>query len=313
MKKRVLYLITVILLMMSLAACNKNTDTKQTSKAESSENGKIKIAVTFNPLKEFAEAVGGDKVKVETIIPNGSEPHDFDPRAKDLINIENADIFVYNGFNMEPWVDKVISNLQNKDLIIVESSKNINAIKIEEHDNKVEENKEEHGDYDPHTWLGLTSAKVQAKNIMDALIKVDGDNKDFYEKNYKEFEDELDKLLNEYKPKFEALKNKNFVTGHAAFAYFCRDFGLKQNSVEGVFAEGEPTPKKLKGLTDYCKENKVKTIFVEDMVSPKVSETLAKEVGADIKTIYTVEASEDNKNYIQSMESNIKEVYESLK
>ncbi|WP_097028206.1 metal ABC transporter substrate-binding protein [Clostridium peptidivorans] len=312
MKKKLLYLVTVISLIMSLVACNKSADTKQTSKVESSGNEKIKIAVTFNPLKEFAEAVGGDKVQVETIIPNGSEPHDFDPRAKDLINIENADIFVYNGLNMEPWVDRVISNLQNKDLIKVESSKNVNAIKIEENKHEDAE-KNDHGDYDPHIWLGLTSAKVQAKNIMDALIKVDGKNKDFYEKNYKEFENEIDKLLNEYKPKFEALKNKNFVTGHAAFAYFCRDFGLKQNSVEGVFAEGEPTPKKLKALTDYCKENKVKTIFVEDMVSPKVSETLAKEVGADIKTIYTVEASEDNKSYIQSMESNIKEVYESLK
>lgn len=310
MKKKLLYLITVILLMMSLVACNKNTDTKQTTKIESNGNEKIKIAVTFNPLKEFAEAVGGDKVQVETIIPNGSEPHDFDPRAKDLINIENADIFVYNGLNMEPWVDKVISNLQNKDLVKVESSKNVKAIEVEEHES---EEDQEHGDYDPHTWLGLTSAKVQAKNITDALIKIDEKNKDFYEKNYKQFEGELDKLLNEYQPKFQALKNKNFVTGHAAFAYFCRDFGLKQNSVEGVFAEGEPTPKKLKTLTDYCKENKVKTIFVEDMVSPKVSETLAKEVGADIKTIYTVESSEDNKSYIQSMESNIKEVYESLK
>ncbi|WP_186431284.1 metal ABC transporter substrate-binding protein [Clostridium sp. BSD9I1] len=310
MKKKLLYLITVILLMMSLVACNKNTDTKQTTKIESNGNEKIKIAVTFNPLKEFAEAVGGDKVQVETIIPNGSEPHDFDPRAKDLINIENADIFVYNGLNMEPWVDKVISNLQNKDLVKVESSKNVEAIEVEEHES---EEDQEHGDYDPHTWLGLTSAKVQAKNIADVLIKIDEKNKDFYEKNYKQFEGELDKLLNEYQPKFQALKNKNFVTGHAAFAYFCRDFGLKQNSVEGVFAEGEPTPKKLKTLTDYCKENKVKTIFVEDMVSPKVSETLAKEVGADIKTIYTVESSEDNKNYIQSMESNLKEVYESLK
>ncbi|KGK82170.1 metal ABC transporter substrate-binding protein [Clostridium sp. HMP27] len=310
MKKKLLYLITVILLIMSLVACNKNTDTKQTTKIESNGNEKIKIAVTFNPLKEFAEAVGGDKVQVETIIPNGSEPHDFDPRAKDLINIENADIFVYNGLNMEPWVDKVISNLQNKDLVKVESSKNVKAIEVEEHES---EEDQEHGDYDPHTWLGLTSAKVQAKNITDALIKIDEKNKDFYEKNYKQFEGELDKLLNEYQPKFQALKNKNFVTGHAAFAYFCRDFGLKQNSVEGVFAEGEPTPKKLKTLTDYCKENKVKTIFVEEMVSPKVSETLAKEVGADIKTIYTVESSEDNKSYIQSMESNIKEVYESLK
>lgn len=304
MKKKVLYLIMVMSLIISLVGCGKSIETKQTSKTESGKNEKIKVIVTFNPLKEFVEAVGKDKVQVETIVPNGSEPHDFDPKAKDLINIENADIFVYNGLNMETWIDKLSSNLQNKELVKVDSSKDVNAIKVE---------KSEHGNYDPHIWLGLTSAKVQVKNIKDALIKIDEKNKDFYEKNYKEFESEIDNLLKEYKPKFEALKNKNFITGHAAFAYFCRDFGLKQNSVEGVFAEGEPTPKKLKELTDYCKENKVQTVFVEEMVSPKVSETLAKEVGANIKTIYTLEAHEDDKNYIQSMESNIKEVYESLK
>lgn len=304
MKKKVLYLIMVMTLIISLVGCGKSIETKQTSKTESGKNEKIKVIVTFNPLKEFVEAVGKDKVQVETIVPNGSEPHDFDPKAKDLINIENADIFVYNGLNMETWIDKLSSNLQNKELVKVDSSKDVNAIKVE---------KSEHGNYDPHIWLGLTSAKVQVKNIKDALIKIDEKNKDSYEKNYKEFESEIDNLLKEYKPKFEALKNKNFITGHAAFAYFCRDFGLKQNSVEGVFAEGEPTPKKLKELTDYCRENKVETVFVEEMVSPKVSETLAKEVGANIKTIYTLEAREDDKNYIQSMESNIKEVYESLK
>ena len=92
-----------------------------------------------------------------------------------------------------------------------------------------------------------------------------------------------------------------------------RDFGLKQNSVEDVFAEGEPSAKKLKELTDYCKAEKINTIFVEDMVSPKVSETLAKEVGAKAVKIYTLESKEDGKTYIQSMQANLEKIYASLK
>ena len=120
-------------------------------------------------------------------------------------------------------------------------------------------------------------------------------------------------MYKEYDNKFKTVSRKDFVTGHAAFAYLARDFGLKQNSVEDVFAEGEPSAKKLKELTDYCKAEKINTIFVEDMVSPKVSETLAKEVGAKAVKIYTLESKEDGKTYIQSMQSNLEKIYASLK
>jgi len=129
----------------------------------------------------------------------------------------------------------------------------------------------------------------------------------------KDFSTQLDALFNEYKTKFDGLTNKGFVTGHAAFGYLCRDFDLNQTSAEDVFSEGEPTAQKMKDLIDYCKENQIKTVFMEELASPKVSETLAKEVNATVEKIYTIESNELNKNYIETMRENLDRIYNSLK
>jgi zinc transport system substrate-binding protein len=292
----------------ALSACgNKNIGTLGSGN-NSFENGtqKLKVVASFNAMAQFVKAIGKDKVDVITVVPNGVEPHDFEPKPKDLTNISEAKVFVYNGFGMETWVNKTMQAVNNKNLILVEAARGLSPI-------KTSAQTEDQSQYDPHTWMSLSYAKVEAKNIEDALIKADPSNKNYYTKNYDGFAAQLDALLNEYKTKFSALSNNSFVTGHAAFAYFCRDFNLKQNSVEDVFAEGEPTPKKLEELIQYCKQNNVKTIFVENMVSPKVSETLAKEVNAKVEKIYTIESEEDGKDYIQSMKYNLDKVYESLK
>ncbi|MFH1512629.1 MAG: zinc ABC transporter substrate-binding protein, partial [Bacillota bacterium] len=96
------------------------------------------------------------------------------------------------------------------------------------------------------------------------------------------------------------------------FGYLCRDFGLTQNSVEDVFAEGEPSAQQLAELVDYCRANGVTTIFAEEMASPEISETLANEVGANVKTIYTIESAEDGLSYLERMEANLYEIYLSL-
>jgi zinc transport system substrate-binding protein len=293
MSKKIILFVFLICFMLGLSACSEN-------KTFQNSNGKIKVAVSFNAMREFAEAVGKDRVAIETIIPDGTEPHDFEPKAKDFVSIGEANVFVYNGLDMENWVDKSLEAVENKSLIVVNASKNSQAIKSS-------------GEYDPHLWISLKGAETEVKNIKDAFIKADATNKDYYEKNSNEYIAKLEALYNEYKQKFNTLSNKNFVTGHAAFAYLCRDFGLNQNSIEDVFAEGEPSAKKLEELTDYCKKNNIKTVFVENMVSPKVSNTLANEVGAKVEKIYTVESKEDNKDYIQSMNYNLEKIYESLK
>lgn len=290
--------------MFIFAGCSSKTAETTNTNSQS----KIKVVVSFNAMKEFASAIGKDKIAITTIVPNGTEPHDFEPTTESLKNLSSANVFIYNGLGMESWTDKVLKSIDNKNLVVVNASKDSNPIK-----NTDAEEIEEHGEYDPHIWISLKGAEVESKNIKDALVKVDPSNKEFYEKNYDEFSKQLKDLHNEYTKKFETVKNKNFVTGHAAFAYLCRDYGLTQNSVENVFAEGEPSTKKLKELVDYCKQNKITTIFMEDMVSPKVSTTLANEIGAKVEKIYTLESKEDNKNYIESMKNNLEIIYNSLK
>lgn len=293
MVRKVIALMCSLTLLVGAVGC-----TKQDKKEES---GKIKIMVSINPLKEFAEAVGKDLVDVDTLVPEGMEPHDFEPKSKDLVELNKSDIFVYNGLGMEEWLDKVLNTIQDKDKIkIVDSSKGASTITTE-------------GKIDPHLWLSLKEAKSQAANIRDALIKIDVKHKEQYERNYSEFASRVDALYYENQQRFNKLKNRDFVTGHEAFGYLCKDFNLTQKSVEDVFGEGEVTPQKLKDLVTFSKENKIKTIFMEQLASPKVSETLAKEVGAKVEKIYTIESKEDGRDYIESMKYNLDVVYNSLK
>lgn len=265
--------------------------------ASSSDSSKLKVLVSINPLKEITEKIGGDKIEVSSIIAPGLEVHDYQLTPKDIIKLKSSKLFIYNGLNLESFKDELLSSSDNKNLDTVDASNGSAVIKTSD-------------GTDPHLWISLTGSKIIASNIKDALIKNDPKNKAYYENNYNEFIKNIDSLYNKYKPLFASLNKKSFVTGHAAFAYFCRDFNLSQESVEDVFASGEPSAKKLAELTDYCKNNNIKTIFVENLVSPKVSETLAKEVGAKTVKINTFLEGND---YIETQKDNLEKVYESLK
>ncbi len=306
MLKKISILLSCAILALSFSGCTSNKNAENQS-----NESKIKISATFNALKEFAQAVGKEKVEISTIIPDGMEAHDFEPKPQDIKAINDAKIFIYNGLEMDSWAEDAISSANNKDLIAVCASDGADLIETETSANETDE--EHHGKYDPHLWLSLKGAQTEALNIKEALVKADPANKDYYEKNFSEFKNQLEELYNEYKEKFESVQNKNFVTGHAAFGYLCRDFGLSQNSVSDIFAEGEPSPKQLANLVNYCKENNVKTIFAEEMASPDVSKTLANEVGAKVETIYTIENNEDDKTYLERMSENLSKIYQSLK
>ena len=164
--------------MFIFTGCNS----KSTETANTTSQSKIKVVVSFNAMKEFASAIGKDKIAITTIIPNGTEPHDFEPTTESLKDLSSASIFIYNGLGMESWTDKVLKSIDNKNLVVVNASKGSNPIK-----NTDTEEIKEHGQYDPHLWISLKGAEVESKNIKDALVKVDPSNKEFYEKNYSEF------------------------------------------------------------------------------------------------------------------------------
>lgn len=309
------------------------------------DNGKLQVITSFGAMTDITAAIAGDKVNIQSMVPTGSEAHDFEPKARDIAALSKASIFVYNGLEMERWAEDAINAAGNQNLIAVKASDGAELLKTtdvqeahdpselqeelhdhddaDDHDDKCDHDGKcdhddthshthSHGQYDPHVWLGLPGAKVAASNIMNALVKADPESKAYYEDNYNQFVSQVDALHQEYTEKFSSLQNKHFVTGHAAFAYLCKEFGLEQNSVEDTFAEGEPTAKELAALVEYCKQNHVKTIFYEDEASPEISRTLASEVGAKVESIDTMESSSGDQGYLNTMAENLKKIYESL-
>lgn len=291
---------------LCIALCATLALTSCAKTGTASADGKLKVTVTFNALKEMAQAVGGEYADIATIIPDGMEPHEFEPKAQDMAELSSAAVFVYNGFGLETWAPKAIEASQNEKLIAVDSSEGAEPIVL------TGEEALEHGSTDPHLWLSPSGARIQTRNIANAFAKADPAHADAYSKNADAFIGELDKLIAGYADKIKTAPSHVIVTGHAAFGYLCRDFDLEQNSVEDAFAEGEPTAQQLATLVEFAKEKKVKTIFAEEMASPAVSQTLANEIGAKVATIYTMESAEDDKTYLERMRANLDEIYASL-
>ncbi|MDR1131379.1 MAG: zinc ABC transporter substrate-binding protein [Oscillospiraceae bacterium] len=309
MLKRATALALCAAVIFGLSAC-------RSAEKSVSEGEKIKVSVTFNALYEFAKAVGGDKVEISTIVPDGMETHDFEPKAKDLADMRGAQVFVYNGLGIDAWAEDAAAAAGNDALIVVKASKGTDAIVREGAEASAEAadgGMRGHGKYDPHTWLSLKCAATAAENIKSALCEADPGNRAYYEDNCAAYQRQLDSLFTEYDEKFGGTAEKNFVTGHAAFAYLCRDFGLRQLSVRDVFADGEPSARQLAGLVDFCRDNGVTTIFAEALASPEVSETLASEAGAVVETIYTIERGEDGMSYLARMEASLSRIYASLR
>lgn len=300
-KLTLLFCVLILLLSFLLAGCRQRQEF-------AADESKVKVVVSFNAIKEFVQAVGRDKVAIITLIPDGTEPHDFQPTTRDMQALHTADLFIYNGAGMENWIDTATKAASNKNLQVIEASKGVDLIALDD-----PADIKEHGAYDPHTWLSLANAQIQVQNIADALSQTDKKNAAFYQQNAAAYKQELQKLLAKYQAKMHKLPAKNFVTGHAAFAYLCRDLGLEQSSVEDVFSSGEPSAKSLSELANFCKANNVKTIFVEEAVSPKTSQTLAKEVGAKTQPIHTLESSEGTLTYLDRMEENLDAIYQGLK
>lgn len=286
---------------LAFSGCGSQTPAKQDT------TEKIKVVASFDAMKEITQAIGGNKVDVTTIIPEGIEPHDYELKTSDVQKLQEAKLFVYNGLGMEAWADKAIQTASADNLMSVALAEHVQPIELTD-----PEEIEEHGAYDPHAWLGLTSAKEEASAVKDALIKISPEDKEYFEKNYMAFADEIDKMQEEYMKKVANATRKEIVTGHAAFGYLCRDLGISQESVEDVFASGEPSAQKLAELTDFCKAHNVKVIFTEDLVSPAVSETLAKEAGAKAEAIHTIESAEDGMTYLARMKDNLNKIAESL-
>ncbi|MTB63869.1 ZinT/AdcA family metal-binding protein [Streptococcus sp. zg-86] len=301
MKKSLVAMMGLCLIL--LAACG--------SKPESAKKN-LQIVTTFYPVYEFTKQVVGDEADVSLLVKAGTEPHDFEPSAKNIAEIQEADVFVYENENMETWVPDVLTSVDTKKVNVIKATEGMLLLpggeEEEDHDHGEEGH---HHEFDPHVWLSPERAVHLVEAIRDGLVAKYPDKKEVFEKNAAAYVQKLEALHANYQKTLSNAKQKYFVTQHTAFAYLALDYGLKQVSITGVSADQEPTPSRLAELTKYIKQYGIKYIYFEENASKAVAETLSKETGVELAVLNPLESltDEDVKNgadYLSVMEENLK-------
>ncbi|MDF2646605.1 MAG: zinc transporter substrate-binding protein [Paenibacillus sp.] len=298
-------------------AGNSNSDASS-DKSGSGSGKKLKVVTTFYPMYEFSKQVGGDHADVIALIPPGAEPHDWEPSAKDMAKLKEADLFVYNGI-VEGWAEKALSSAANEKRVVVEASKGIELMEgLPEEEEEGHDHEGEEGHIlDPHVWLDPVLAQKEVSSIQAAFEKADPANKEDYKKNADAYIANLKDLDAAFKSGLNSVKKKDFVTQHAAFGYLAKQYGLTQIPIAGLSPEQEPSPNKMAEIIAFAKEHQVKTIFFETLVDPKVAKTVAKELGAKTDVLNPIEGltEEDKKNkldYIGIMHNNLEALKKAL-
>jgi len=261
-------------------SCQKADNTSSTGGAH-----KIRVVASLYPLHDFVKNVGKDRIAVELLLPPGVEPHSFEPKPADVMNLNHADIFVYTNKYMEPWVADIIKGMDNKQTLILDSSKGIVFIKDEDEDNEGGHREKEHGHagMDPHIWLDLGNAVVMVDTIRDALIQKDPAGMDYYQKNAGQYKAILKTMDDKFRQGLGKCAQKTFINGgHFAFGYLAKRYGLTYVSAYGFSPDAEPTPGQLVKISRMLKGQGLKYIFYEELLAPRVAETLARETGAQL-------------------------------
>ncbi|ETT44780.1 MULTISPECIES: metal ABC transporter solute-binding protein, Zn/Mn family [unclassified Paenibacillus] len=321
----------LILTLLVLSACGQ--DSSNNAKIV---EGKVNVVTTFYPVYAFTTAIGGEDANVINLLPTGVEPHDWTPKSQDIVNTSKAQLFLYNGAGLEGWVPNFLKSLnsdtQVKSVAVSEGVKLLTAEGDDGHGHG-EEHEDEHADehtdeaasedvadhhIDPHTWVSPKSAMIMAENIKNSLVEADPDHKAGYEQRYEELRTKLETLDQRFTDELANVPNNEIVVSHQAFGYLARDYGLTQHAIMGLSPDAEPTGQDIVKLAKLVKDEGIKYIFFEELVSDKLAKTLASEAGVETMVLNPVEGltkeqATNGDDYFTLMEKNLQNLLIALK
>jgi zinc transport system substrate-binding protein len=258
----------------------------------------LAIVTSVYPFEFIAKHLAPSKVKVVELTKPGAEPHDLELTPGQVRQVEQAELVLYLDSGFQPAVSKAAKNNENA----------INVLELPEIKSDLIRN----GAIDPHIWLdpvlmskvaGLTSKEIARKTNWS-----DSGSQGRLEK----LGMSLDDLHTTYSNALKNCERKEIVTSHAAFAYLARRYGLTQISITGVDPEAEPSPARLAEVADLARKAKTTTIFSERLVSSKIAESLANEIGATVAVLDPIEGPPPSGDYLGAMESNLEALKKGL-
>lgn len=252
---------------------------------------KPQVSTSILPTKYFVEQIAGDTLYVNVMVEKGSDPHTYEPKPKQMQNLEKSKIYFAVGIEFEDtWLERFSKNYPN--LKIIRTDKDIKKIYMDghshahhdhSHDHSHDGHHHHHSSLDPHIWLDPMLVKRQIKIITKALIDEFPQNKEIYEANLKAFSTKLDSIHKFIEEKLLPFKDSKFIVYHPSWGYFAKRYDLIQIPIE---VEGkEPKPAQMANIIKEAKEHSIKVIFVAPQFSKKSATTIAKQTGAKVVEI----------------------------
>ena len=265
------------------------------------EKDPLQVVVSILPQEYFVERIGGDRVKIATLVQPGHSPATYSPTPRQMASIATAQLYFRIGV---PFENALIPKLNRStpEMNIIDLRQGLKLLPMEEsHD----DHHEHEGDLDPHTWLDPKLALKQSALIRDTLIRYDPEGEALYDANFASLAKDLNLLDQQLKTVLQPLAGKTAYVFHPAYGYFCRAYGLKQKAIN---PDGkDPGARYLARLIEQAKSNNVRVFFVQPQFSDKAARTLARSIEGSVIALDPLA-----RNYLANMQSMANQLVESL-
>ena len=291
--RKVLVPVAVLVTACALSACQP----------AASSGGKLTIVASFYPLQYVAQRIAGDHATVTNLTNPGAEPHDVELTVKQVADVATADVVFYEK-GLAPAVDQAVANDASK--VVVDT---VTAVPLHPPvPGETVPGDTEMDAGDPHFWQDPTLLAKVAAQFERALAKADRAHAADYRRNLGSLQADLANLDTTYRQGLAHCKIHAIVVSHDAFEYLGRRYGLKILPIAGLSPEAEPSVKHIAQLQQLVRSDHVTTVFSEVLASPKMSQTLASDLGLKTAVLDPIEglsSSDAHANYLSIMKANL--------
>jgi zinc transport system substrate-binding protein len=268
--------------------------------SEGASSGVLTVVAAFYPVQEAVQRVGGSLVDVTNLTPPGVEPHDLELSPDQVESIATADVVLYLGGGFQPGVEDALGDAEGVTVDLLAGLPTVEP----------PDGSQEGLTVDPHVWLDPVLYARMVDEVRAALVKAAPDDVSAFRTNAHAFMSEIAQLADDYRTGLASCERTLIVTNHAAFGYLAAEYGLTQEAITGLAPDAEPSAQRLSELKDLVTQQGVTTIFTEDLVSPKVAQTLADEAGVKTAVLHALEGLTDQElaagdDYRSEMRANL--------